>query len=237
MYFRDRDDAGEKLAHRLAYLQDTGAVVLALPRGGVVLGAIIARSLRAPLGLILVRKISHPANEEYAIGAIAENDPPLYNNGDMTAIDHDWLTHAETAARELIQSRRALYYGNDFTPPTILHKTVVVVDDGMATGLTMEAAIASVLRHKPKRTIVAVPVASHDSITLISRLVDEVIVLDNPDLFLGAVVAHYQLFEQVNDDEVTRLLREVHYDLQQTTTTGAGAFTPRSNDHFSQKSK
>lgn len=205
--FEDRVDAGQQLAKELMQFKGEDVVVLALPRGGVVLGAEVARTLEAPLGLVLVRKIGHPSYGEYAIGAVAEDGKAVYNQQELTSIDVAWLEKAEREARDLIERRRNLYYGRNFIPPSVDAKTVIVVDDGIATGLTMEAAVRT-LQGKAKRVIVAVPIAPSDSVTTLESLADEVIVLRDPAGFQGAVGAHYRRFKQVNDEEVKALLQK-----------------------------
>lgn len=209
----NRQDAGQQLGEALRRFRGDNTVVLALPRGGVVVGAEVARELLAPLGLILVRKIGHPHNPEYAIGAIAENEPPVYNERERLSASEHWLKQAEADARKLIEKRRKLYYGEDFKPPAIENKTIIIVDDGIATGLTMEAAIKAVREHGPAKVVVAVPVAPPECVYELAEIADEVVVLDKPETFKGAVGAHYQQFEQVNDEEVRELLREVQDDL------------------------
>lgn len=203
--YEDRAEAGTLLARKLGHLKANGAVVLALPRGGIVPAAKVAEALQAPLGLVLVRKIGHPDWPEYAIGAVAERDEPLYNPQELLHTDKQWLMQAEAAARNLIEQRRRLYY-SDFTPPDPAGKTAVIVDDGIATGLTMEAAVRSIGK-QAERVVVAVPVAAADTVATLEKLADEVVVLENPEQFRGAVGAHYRHFEQVTDEEVRNLLQ------------------------------
>lgn len=217
MSYLNRQDAGKRLAQVLRHFKGKDTVVLALPRGGIVLGAEVARVLYAPLGLVLVRKIGHPLAPEYAIGAIAEDESPVYNRNESAGIEPAWLKQAEANARELIEHRRKLYYGDDFAPPEVRAKTVILVDDGIATGLTMEAAVQAMRNKQPKKIIVAVPVASVESVDKLQPIADEVVVLDNPADFLDAVGAHYIEFDQVEDEEVKTLLREVNYDLHKST--------------------
>ncbi len=228
MYFFDRQDAGKRLADRLTNFKDSDVVVLALPRGGVVIGKEVAKALHAPLGLVLVRKIGHPYHAEYAIGALAEDKKPVYNEAEVSAIDRAWLKKAESAAHKLIEKRRQIYYGDDFSPPNAKGKTVILVDDGIATGLTMQAAVKALKQKEPKRVIVAVPVAPRDCVAKLKQMADEVILLDDPDNFLGAVGVHYQNFPQVNNEEVKAFLREVRYDLHQPTSTGTPISKSRS---------
>lgn len=219
MSYINREDAGKRLAQVLRHFKGKDTVVLALPRGGIVLGAEVAKELKAPLGLVLVRKIGHPSYSEYAIGAVAEGEKPVYNENEVATIDEEWLKEAEASARELIEHRHELYYGEDLTPPETEGKVVLLVDDGIATGLTMEAAVRAMQNKHAKRVIVAVPVAPRDSIDTLEAIADEVVVLDNPDSFLGAVGSHYMEFEQVDDEEVRTLLREVRDEIQQTAST------------------
>lgn len=204
--FADRVEAARQLAVVLSQRDVKQPVVLALPRGGVVLGAVLAAELSAPLGLVLVRKIGHPYSPEYAVGAVAEDEPPLLNEAEAAALDPQWLKTATSQARQLIKQRRQRYYGGD-TPTPITGKTAIVVDDGIATGLTMMAAVRSLKRRGANRIIVAVPVAPADSIKAVQSLADEVIVLLPPSRFLGAVGNHYRDFPQVEDAEVKRLLK------------------------------
>ncbi len=213
MVYDNRQDSGRRLGHLLCRFRHEVVVVLALPRGGVVIGAEVARMLLAPLGLVLVRKVGHPGNPEYAIGAIAEDGPAVYNENEVSLVDAAWLKHAEAAARKLIADRRKIYYGSDFTPPTIEDKTIIIVDDGIATGLTMEAALRAVRLHHPRKIIAAAPVAPQDSIDMLAELADEIVIADSPKHFLGSVGAHYRQFEQVDDEEVKKLLREVQDEL------------------------
>jgi len=218
MSYINREDAGRRLAQVLRHFKGKDTVVLALPRGGIVLGAEVSKELKAPLGLVLVRKIGHPSYSEYAIGAVAEGEKPVYNENEVATIDEEWLKEAEASARKLIEHRHELYYGENLTPPEVEDKVVILVDDGIATGLTMESAVRAVRNKKAKRIIVAVPVASRESVDTLDSMADEVVVLDEPEDFLGAVGAHYQEFEQVDDEEVRTLLREVNNHVHQTAS-------------------
>ena len=221
MSYVDRQDAGRQLATALQSYKDQNVVVLALPRGGIILGAAVARALHAPLGLVLVRKIAHPAAPEYALGAIAEGNVSVYDEHAILQVDEEWIEEAEAQAKALIDTRRDLYYGDDFTPPDVTGKTVIIVDDGIATGLTFQAAIQSIRRQSPARVIVAAPVASQDSVYDLRRLSDDIIILEDPYQFSGAVGVYYDRFEQVNEEEVRKLLREVRDDIQTATPASA----------------
>lgn len=213
MVFEDREDAGRQLARVLRNYRRQPVVVLALPKGGVVPAAIVAGELDAPLGLILVRKIGHPAYPEYAIGAVAEDQEPVLNENEIVGVSELWLQQAVTEARKVINERRRLYFNDELKPPLIRGKIAIIIDDGIATGLTMEAAIRAVRSQHPKQIVVAVPVASLESLSQIQDIADIVMVLDDPGRFLGAVGAHYMRFEQVDDDEVTSLLWDVNEEV------------------------
>lgn len=204
MLFTDRIQAAQKLSKSLDEYKNSDVVVLALPRGGVVLGAIVAKALKAPLGVVLVRKLSHPLSSEFAIGAVAEGQEPVLSNPQTAELEQTWLTTAVKDARQLIKQRHALY---GKVMPNIKGKTIIIVDDGIATGLTMETAARYVKQQKPQQIIVAVPVAPQDALDRLVGLADRTIVLDNPDNFLGAVGSHYDKFEQVDDTEVQQLLK------------------------------
>lgn len=214
MGYHNRQRAGKQLARELGQYNFKNVVVLALPRGGVVVGSEVAKALNAPLGAVLVRKIGYPLNEEYAIGAIAEDELPVYSEDDVSLIENIWLKQAVISAQKIIDKRRRLYYSEGFKPPKISGKTIILVDDGIATGLTMLAAVKAVKTKHPNKIVIAVPVSSQEGIDLVKNEVDEVIVLDDPKNFLGAVGTNYQEFNQVSDEEVKKLLREASYDTQ-----------------------
>jgi len=207
--FGDRADAGRALARRLAHLAEQRPVVLALPRGGVPVGFEIARALRAPLDLVLVRKIGAPFQPELAIGAVVDGGRP------ETVIDEDMLRElriptsyvAEESARQVaeIERRRELYLAGRQRVP-VEGRTAILVDDGIATGATMEAAMRATRRARPLRIVLAVPVASPDTIEDLRAHVDDVVCLATLRHF-GAIGAFYADFEQLSDQEVIDLLR------------------------------
>lgn len=201
MQFIDRKDAGKQLASKLAKYAGQ-AVIYALPRGGVVVAAEVARELKAPLDLLLVRKIGHPINPEYAIGAIADEGTPIFNEFEKAGIDENWLKNAVQAERLKNEWRRQKYFPSGYVHPTVEGKVAIVVDDGIATGLTMEAAVRAIQQKKPQKIVVAVPVAPLDVIESLQEIADKVIIVDDPVNFRGAVGAHYWQFPQVEDDEV-----------------------------------
>jgi predicted phosphoribosyltransferase len=206
MRFRDRTDAGQKLAQALGKYRRQDGIVYPLPRGGVVLGVEIARALDLPLDLIIPRKIGHPYNPEYAICAVTEHGPPICNEEEIARVDPAWFRRRVEAERREARRRRELYLA-DREPPPVEGKVAILVDDGIATGLTMRAAIHDTRRHKPARIVVAIPVAPKDTTERLAREVDEVVALDVSDFYLGAVGAYYDDFPQLTDDEVVRLLK------------------------------
>jgi putative phosphoribosyl transferase len=208
MRFADRAEAGRLLAARLTGLKDRRPVVLALPRGGVPVGFEVARALAAPLDLVLVRKIGAPHQPELAIGAIAdgehpelETDPWLMERLHVSPSYFETTKQAELAE---IERRRRAYLGD--RPPADLHgRAAIVVDDGIATGATMRAALRSVRRRGPASVVLAVPVAPPDTLARMRTEADEVICLETPEDFM-AVGQFYRSFPQLDDAEVTALL-------------------------------
>ena len=207
MRFSDRKEAGRKLAAELGGYRGDDVVVYALPRGGVVLGYEISRALHVPLDLIITRKIGHPYNPEYAIGAITEEGEALYEERERVEADQDWLKKAaEKERREALRRRRVYLNGRKRT--SAQGKRAIVVDDGVATGLTLRAALLSLRKDKPKELIVAIPVAPHDVIQVLRNEADTVVVLEDAKEYLGAVGAYYDEFPQVSDEEVVHFLRQ-----------------------------
>ncbi len=207
--FADRAEAGRLLAERLAALRLEAPLVLALPRGGVPVAAEVARALSAPLDVAFVRKIGAPYQPELAVGAVADGDEPeIVLNDELVAslgIDADFI--AAQARRELasIERRRAEYAPlRARVDPA--GRAVIVIDDGVATGMTMQAALRHLKRRKPARLIAAVPVASRDALEMLEREADEVVCLAAPRDF-SSVGAFYRDFGQVSDEEVATLLR------------------------------
>jgi putative phosphoribosyl transferase len=208
MLFNDRRDAGRQLADRLLHLKQESPVVLALPRGGVPVGFEIARALAAPLDLVLVRKIGAPFHEELAVGAIADGQDPLLVTGagivaDMS-ISADYLERARLSALGEIERRRHTYLG-DHPPVEVAGRTAIVVDDGIATGATMLAAVRATRRRKPGRIVLAVPVAAKRALSQLRREVDETVCLGSRANF-RAVGHFYRQFPQLRDEEVLSLL-------------------------------
>jgi putative phosphoribosyl transferase len=204
----DRRSAGRRLATRLSHLRNSDPIVLALPRGGVPVAYEIARALNARLGLIMVRKLGAPGQPEFAIGAIIDgDDPQVVLNEDILRIGAPSSNYIkEELDRQLIEleRRKHAYFGNRKSP-SLTGRTVILVDDGIATGSTITAALRGVRQHEPAHLILAVPVAPQDTIEKLRPLCDEIVVLTMPEPFY-AVGQHYQDFSQVDDQEVIDLL-------------------------------
>jgi predicted phosphoribosyltransferase len=217
MRFIDRADAGTQLATALEEYKDQHPLVYALPRGGVVLGAIIAERLQAPLSLIIPRKIGAPTHPEYAVAAVTEDGTLVANPVEMAGLSEDWL-QAEVQRQQQEAARRRQVYLKGQPSPSAEGKTAIIVDDGVATGLTMAAAIKEIAKQNPAELIVAVPVIPHDVAVALKNEADELVALIAPQYFAGAVGAYYDQFDQVEDSEVIKLLREVRSANSRQTT-------------------
>lgn len=209
--FRDRADAGRKLAALLQHLQGKDPVVLALPRGGVAVGAEVARSLGAPFDIVLVRKIGVPWQPELALGAISDGpEPQVFIDEQMAtalAIPEDFVR--EETARQLAElERRRRTYCADRPPVAVAGRTAIVVDDGIATGATMRVALRAVRRRKPSHLVLAAPVAAPETLAALAGEADETVCVAAP-AGLGAIGYYYADFHQMSDAEVTRLLAAV----------------------------
>ncbi|MFH2136640.1 MAG: phosphoribosyltransferase [Patescibacteria group bacterium] len=207
MLFKNRLEAGEKLAVALDKFKNAkNAIILALPRGGVVVGFEVAQKLNLPLDIIVPRKIGAPANPEFAIGAITEQGVGVFDEMTVGAygIAESYLQNEIKKEKAEAERRLKLYRGS--RPPLDLkNKTAILVDDGLATGLTMRAAIKSVKRMGAEKIIVAIPVTSPEAVELVQKEVDEIIYLEAP-AFFGAVGSFYEEFRQTTDEEVIDLL-------------------------------
>ncbi len=207
--FRDRRAAGRELGERLAHAYaSSDPIVLALPRGGVPVAYEVARALRAPLDVLVVRKIGAPFNREFAIGAIASGGVTVYHDDVLAALGLDRAALAGLEAREraeLARRERAFRAGRE--PLELTGKTAILVDDGIATGATMEAAVAVAKALGPRAVIVGVPTAARDAVAALERTADAVEVLSVPEPYI-AVGAWYEYFPQVSDDEVVALLED-----------------------------
>jgi predicted phosphoribosyltransferase len=212
--FRDRREAGRFLAAQLtAYANRPDVLVLALPRGGVPVAAEVARALEAPLDVFVVRKLGVPGHEEFALGAIATGGVRVLNEDAVRALHiPDRVIEAIAAKEQEELARRERVYRGDRPPLDVRGRTVILVDDGLATGATMHAAIRALRQQQPARIVVAVPTASPETCVELRTEVDDVICATTPDPFY-AVGLWYEDFSQTTDEEVRELLAQ---------STGAG---------------
>ncbi len=206
--FKNRGEAGRQLATAILRLGLVDPLVLALPRGGVPVAAEVALALGAPLDLLIVRKIGAPGNPELAVAAMAEGEPPTVvideSTSQVTEGDHAYIKREVRAQRGEID-RRCKAYRHGLARLGVAGKTVVVVDDGIATGTTMRAALKALRRMRPAKVVLAVPVASNHTLSELSKLVDDVVCLSQPGPF-RSVGTYYADFHQVDDEEVIALL-------------------------------
>jgi predicted phosphoribosyltransferase len=208
--FKDRKDAGIKLAEQLKDFEgQRDVLILALPRGGVVTGVAVANMLRVPLDVFIVRKIGHPLQPELAAGAISETGSIVYNEEVVASvgITKEYLRGEAARQREEIARRVEMYRGGQRLV-NLRGKTIILVDDGVATGATMKTAIESLRREQVGKLIVAVPVAPSDTAAILRKIADIFVCLEVPDDFM-AVGSYYAEFRQIMDAEVVALLGDL----------------------------
>jgi putative phosphoribosyl transferase len=224
MIFKDRTDAGQKLAARLTRYADRGDVlVLALPRGGVPVAYEVAKELKAPLDVFLVRKLGVPGHEELAMGAIAEGGVRVVNEELVNYLGiPDEVIDDIAAVEQRELERRARAYRDDRPPPDVKDRIVILIDDGLATGSTMRAAAASLRPQKPQRIVVAVPVSSPETCDEFRSEVDEIVCAVTPRHFQG-VGLWYEDFSQTSDEEVRELLKRVTHQKRQVASSAPQA--------------
>ena len=211
--YQDRVAAGRELARRLAaYASRPNVLILGLPRGGVPVAYEVARALGVPLGVFVVRKLGVPGHEELAMGAIATGGVRVLNPDVLRMLDIPPEVVDAVAARERRElERREHAYRDDRPPPDVRGKTVILIDDGLATGATMRAAVAALRAQGPARIVVVVPVGSPDTCAELDREVDEIICAETPEPFYG-VGWWYEHFDQTTDAEVHELLARANAD-------------------------
>jgi putative phosphoribosyl transferase len=210
VFFADRVNAGKKLGHALEYLQEEKPIILALPRGGVVVADEVAKILNVPMDVVIARKIGAPGHPEYGIGAISEDEVPSFNLEIVPYIDlRSPLVHeiVEDETNEL--RRRVKLYRGGHQLPQMTNKTVIVVDDGLATGVTALAAAKYLRTFNPKKLILAIPVGPLEVNLELKEIYDEILCLHSLQDF-RSVGRWYQSFEQVEDSEVLHILKKYH---------------------------
>lgn len=212
MIFRDREDAGRQLAEKLTRFADN-PVIFGIPRGGVVVAAVIAKTLNAPLDIVIPRKIGAPGNPELAIGAVGGHQTILLNDQliSQLGISQEYINMSAYQEREEIK-RREILYKKDLKEHDIRGRTAILVDDGLATGFTAKAALIELRDKNPAKIILAVPVAPPETLKSITTFADETICLNAPADFY-AIGQFYEQFDQVSDGQVIELMKEANLNL------------------------
>jgi len=205
--FKDRFDAGKKLAEQLQeYKNNPQAIILAIPRGALAIGAVLSQQLQLPLDVIFTKKIGYPGNPEYAIGALSVDNVIIDKRAlEFSGALEAYLKQEIESIRTALKERSALYHGTR-QPPSLENKIVIITDDGIATGKTLEATIDLIKKQHPAKIIIAVPVGAKEAIHALKKKVDEVVCLEIPDNFLS-VAQWYERFEQVDDEQAIQLLQ------------------------------
>ena len=210
MIFQNRIDAAKKLAKNLEWVKNDEPILLAIPRGGVIIGDIVSSILNIELDVIVSKKISAPHNPEFAIGAVMP-DGSYVSNEEITKmlnIPQNYIDTNVSARMQEIERRLIEFRGHK--KYDLKNKTVVLVDDGVATGATMFAAACWIRNHNPKKLIIAIPVGPKETIDKLNKVADEVIVLHIPSVF-NSVSEFYRNFEQIDDEEVKQILIKYHH--------------------------
>ncbi|MES1249716.1 MAG: phosphoribosyltransferase family protein [Chitinophaga rupis] len=209
--FSDRKEAGKLLAEKLKKYQGLPGVILAVPRGGVPVAYVVAKELGLPLDLVLTRKIGHPVNREYAIGAVSLTDSFVIPH---RGVSQFYIDSEIRTIRERLKEMYRKFMG-DKEPEPLTGKTVIVIDDGVATGTTLLGTINMLRKSHPSKIVIAVPVASDSAVKKLSEVADELVVILIPEEFYG-VGAFYENFEQVTDKEVMYYLDKWRREVMKT---------------------
>jgi putative phosphoribosyl transferase len=217
--FRDREDAGRRLAQRLEQYRDEDPIILALPRGGVPVAYEISRALRAPLDIFIARKLGAPGRRELGIGAVAQGGVRVLNERAVEALEipEEYIERTAKEETEEIERRLGLLR-RDRPQPEVGKRTAILVDDGLATGVTARAAIAALRRRDPRCLVLAVPVCAQHSTELLRPEVDELVCLETPS-DLVAISFWYEDFYQVPDEEVIELLERARREQEEPSST------------------
>ena len=214
--FKDRSEAGQALAKALENFRDDNPIILALPRGGLPLGYEVAKALHAPLDIVLVRKIGTPASPELAAGAVVDGDDPQLvlneNIIEMYNISPEYIEEQKVQKLKEIEHRREMYRSGR-PPLSIEGRTIIVIDDGIATGATVRAALKGLRKKNPKKLVLAIPVAPAEILPELDQEIDEVICLQAPSPFY-AVGGYYQDFTPVEDQEAIEFLERASKNLE-----------------------
>ncbi len=204
MIYENRTEAAVKLIPHLEKFRNEHVLILAIPRGAVPMGKVIADYFGWELGLLFTKKIGHPDNLEYAIGAVNRED--VFIDPHHTEVSSYWIDAEVIKIRKLLEERKSTYLAGR-KETEVRNRTVIIVDDGIATGFTMKASVELLRKQHPSKIVIAVPVASPSSVQMLRQAVDELIVIDIPDNFMG-VGQFYEEFDQVTDEEVVAIMNE-----------------------------
>lgn len=212
-YFKDRNEAGQKLAQKLLKYRGQNPIVLALPRGGVPVGFEVAKALGALLDIFVSRKLGAPGNPEFGIGAVAQGGVIVIDKKirEMLAVTEEELQDIITKETAEVERRMAIFRGSRHNPQ-VQGKTVILVDDGLATGVTAQAAVRSLRMQEPKKLVLAVPVCAQDTAQRLRAEVDDFVCLEESANF-SAVGQWYENFEQLSDQDVINILQRSHHSI------------------------
>lgn len=206
MPFKDRQQAGKLLAKKLQKYKGKDTIILAIPRGGLVIGFELAKALNAPLDILVTKKIGYPGDPEYAIGAVGPHDTVIVT--EREGIEKSYIDEQVKKITAAIHEKYKKYKGK-VEIPQLKGKTVIIADDGIATGSTMVISIEIVKQQKPKKVVIAIPVGPPETIDKLNKQVDEVICLEQPEVFF-AIGEFYEYFPQVEDEEAIKYLKEAN---------------------------
>lgn len=208
MLFKDREQAGRQLAEKLQKYKGKDTLILAIPRGGLVIGFALAKALGAPLDIIVTKKIGYPGDPEYAIGAVGPNKAVIVNEDAAKDVPKEYIDEQVKEISAAINEKYRKYKGK-VEIPNLKDKIVILTDDGVATGSTIKVSIELIKQQQPKKIVVAIPVGPPETIHEIAQQVDEIICLEQPTTFF-AIGAFYDNFPQVEDEEAITYLKEAN---------------------------